>query len=51
QKGLSQFNAMAKAHEGWVDKLLADFDPAEAETIVGHLDGLSNRIRNGGARA
>ena len=50
-QGASQFAAMAKAHEGWVDTLLSEFNAAEADTVIHHLDGLSGRIRNGGARA
>jgi hypothetical protein len=42
---------MAKAHETWVDGLLSEFDAAEADTLIRHLDGLSGRIRNGGSRA
>jgi hypothetical protein len=42
---------MAKAHQTWVDGLLSEFDAAEADTLIRHLDGLSSRIRNGGARA
>jgi DNA-binding MarR family transcriptional regulator len=50
-KGVRDFNAMAKAHEGWIDELLSEFSGAEAGTLIGHLDGLSSRIRNGGPRA
>jgi DNA-binding MarR family transcriptional regulator len=50
-RGLKDFAAMAKAHQGWVDNLLSEFDAAEAETLIDHLDGLSGRIRNGGARS
>jgi DNA-binding MarR family transcriptional regulator len=50
-RGLKDFTAMAKAHQGWVDNLLSEFDAAEAETLIEHLDGLSGRIRNGGARS
>ncbi len=50
-KGASQFAGMAKAHESWVNKLLSEFDAGEADVVIRHLDGLSNRIRNGGARA
>ncbi|HEY7231095.1 MAG TPA: MarR family transcriptional regulator [Pseudolabrys sp.] len=50
-RGLKEFTAMARAHETWVDGLLSDFDAAEAETLIRHLDGLSGRIRNGGSRA
>jgi DNA-binding MarR family transcriptional regulator len=51
QRGLRDFTAMAKAHQGWVDNLLSDFDAAEAETLIHHLDGLSGRIRNAGVRS
>jgi DNA-binding MarR family transcriptional regulator len=50
-RGLKDFTAMAKAHQGWVDNLLSDYNAAEAETLVHHLDGLSGRIRNGGTRS
>ena len=50
-KGASQFSRIAKAHEGWVDALLSDFDSAESESMIRHLDGLATRIRNGGSRA
>jgi DNA-binding MarR family transcriptional regulator len=50
-RGLKDFTAMAKAHQGWVDNLLSEFDAAEAETLIHHLDGLSGRIRNAGARS
>lgn len=49
-RGLKNFTAMAKAHQGWVDHLLSEFDAAEAEILIRHLDGLSGRIRNGGTR-
>jgi DNA-binding MarR family transcriptional regulator len=51
QRGLKGFTTMAKAHQGWVDNLLSEFDAAEAETLIHHLDGLSGRIRNGGMRS
>jgi len=50
-QGASQFAAMAKAHESWVNSLLSEFNAAEAGAVIHHLDGLSGRIRNGGARA
>jgi len=50
-KGVKQFSAMAQAHQGWVDKLLSEFNLAEADILIRHLDGLSGRIRNGGSRA
>jgi DNA-binding MarR family transcriptional regulator len=50
-RGASQFSRIAKSHEGWVDSLLSEFDSAESEVIIRHLDGLATRIRNGGLRA
>jgi DNA-binding MarR family transcriptional regulator len=50
-QGATRFAAMAKAHEGWVNRLLAEFDAAEADAVIRHLEGLSGRIRNGGLRA
>ena len=50
-RGLKDFTAMAKAHQGWVDALLSDFDAAETDVLIRHLDGLSSRIRNGGSRS
>ncbi len=50
-RGSARFAAMAKAHEGWVNLLLSDFDAAEANVLIGYLDGLSGRIRNGGLGA
>lgn len=49
-KGQAAFAAVARAHQQWIDKMLSDFDGAEAEAIIGHLDGLGTRIRNGGSR-
>ena len=50
-KGTAQFAQIAKAHEGWVDKLLSEFGSAETDAMIRHLDGLAGRIRNGGFRA
>lgn len=50
-KGTAQFAQIAKAHEGWVDKLLSEFGSAETDAMIRHLDGLAGRIRNGGLRA
>jgi DNA-binding MarR family transcriptional regulator len=49
-KGQTEFVLVARAHQQWIDKMLSDFDGAEAETIIQHLDGLGTRIRNGGVR-
>ena len=50
-KGTAQFAQIAKAHEGWVDKLLSEFGSAETDAMIRHLDGLAGRIRTGGLRA
>ena len=50
-RGFKEFTAMAKAHQGWVDNLLSEFNAAEAETLIHYLDGLSGRIRNAGVRS
>lgn len=49
-KGRTEFAVVARAHQQWIDKMLSDFDGAEAEAIIDHLDGLGTRIRNGGSR-
>lgn len=49
-KGAARFAAVAAAHEEWVNKLLADFDADEMEMLIGHFDGLAERIRNGGEK-
>jgi DNA-binding MarR family transcriptional regulator len=48
-KGLSQFSAIAKAHEDWVDELLVDIDATEAESIIQQLDELVRSVRSGEA--
>ena len=50
-RGQAQFGTIARAHEQWIDRMLSGFDPAQAEMIIQHLDGLAGRVRNGGARA
>ena len=47
-KGQTEFVAVARAHQQWIDKMLSEFHGAEAEAIIQHLDGLGTRIRNGG---
>lgn len=46
-KGASQFAVVAKAHEGWVDELLAGFDSAQAEELIQQLGGLASGARSG----
>ena len=36
-----QERVVAKAHEGWVDELLADFDSTQAEELIQQLGGLA----------
>jgi DNA-binding MarR family transcriptional regulator len=50
-KGQTQFAGWARSHQEWVDRLLSDFDAAEAEIVIRHLDDLPARIRNGGDRS
>jgi DNA-binding MarR family transcriptional regulator len=47
-KGQAHFANCARAHQEWVDKMLADFDAADAEAMMRRLDGLPERIRNAG---
>jgi DNA-binding MarR family transcriptional regulator len=49
-KGQAHFANCARAHQEWVDKMLSGFDAADVETMIGHLDGLPDRIRNAGVR-
>lgn len=49
-KGQAEFATVARAHEQWIDRMLSEFDAAETEAIIGHLDGFAGRVRNGGAR-
>jgi DNA-binding MarR family transcriptional regulator len=46
-KGAARFAAAAAAHEQWVNDLLADFDAQEMDMLIGHFDGLAERIRKG----
>ena len=49
-KGASQFSVIAKAHEGWVDELLTGIGAVDAEALIQQLDGLTTRVRSGGAQ-
>ena len=46
-KGAAQFTAVAKAHEGWIDELLAGFDSTQAEELIQQLGGLAPGHRGG----
>lgn len=50
-KGTVRFAAIARAHQDWIDGILADLDGEEAGIIIRHLDGLPARISNGGVRS
>jgi DNA-binding MarR family transcriptional regulator len=49
-KGAARFASVAEAHKQWVDQLLSDFDADEMEMLIGHFDGLAERIRKGGTK-
>lgn len=49
-KGVSQFSAIAKAHESWIDEFLVEIDATEAESIIEQLDELVRRVRSEEAR-
>src|SRR5450759_3247089 len=55
---LSKSESSASTQPSWAlairkncDALLSDFDSAESEAMIQHLDGLATRIRNGGSHA
>jgi len=51
RRGAEHFALVAAAHETWVDELLSDYTRADTELLIGHLDGLASRIREGGRHA
>ncbi len=46
-KGVLDFELMASAHEGWVNELLAEFSPGDAESLGDMLDGIQPRVKSG----
>jgi DNA-binding MarR family transcriptional regulator len=46
-RGQQQFAAMAKAHEGWIGEILADFGSAETESLIALLSALGLTVRDG----
>jgi len=50
-KGAAQFAAVARAHEGWIDELLSEFDATEAEALIGHLGSLTKGIHGEGSQS
>jgi len=51
RKGAQRFQALAKAHEGWVDEILGDLSSSETETLVELLSALGPKPRSGAHRA
>jgi DNA-binding MarR family transcriptional regulator len=49
-KGAARFAVVAAAHEQWVEQLLSDFGAEEMQILIGHFEGLAERIRKGGAK-
>lgn len=50
-KGAQRFQAMAKAHEGWISELLAELDREDTDTLVGLLGTLGAPARGGEQRS
>ena len=50
-KGAAHFAVIAKAHEGWIDQLLAGFDAAESEALIEQLGALGAGGHKDGAHA
>lgn len=46
-KGLRHFARMAKAHEGWVNEILARFSREQSHALIGSLDTLTAATRSG----
>ena len=44
-KGQQQFAVMAKAHEGWINEILAGFGSAETENLIALLSALGVNVR------
>jgi len=47
--GAQSFQAMAAAHEAWVNQLLGGIDGQETQHMIDRLDGLAAGISGGGA--
>ena len=44
KKGRDDFSHMASVHEGWVNELLAELSPDEAETMMAGMDRLNQSL-------
>ncbi len=51
RRGRAAFVEVAAAHEAWVNELLSDFTRSDVDLLIGQLDGLARRIREGERRA
>ena len=47
-KGAAHFAGMAKAHEAWVDGMLADIGVTESDALIMQLETLAARVRGEG---
>jgi len=45
-KGATRFDAIAKAHEEWVDELLSDFELSEAEAVLAKFESITRAVLN-----
>jgi DNA-binding MarR family transcriptional regulator len=43
RKGQEEFARQAAAHENWIDELLEDFSPEEADTLSDRFDAISQK--------
>jgi DNA-binding MarR family transcriptional regulator len=48
REGADQFAVMAKAHETWLNEILADFGREDSESLAGLLDRLRAQMRGDG---
>jgi len=43
-KARDEFSHMAQVHEGWVDELLAELSPADAEALIAGMDRVNQSL-------
>ena len=43
-KARDEFSHMAQVHEGWVNELLAELSPADAEAMIAGMDGVNQSL-------
>ena len=49
-KGARHFDAMAVAHEAWIDEILSEFDSRQTESLIALLDALNSRSCRGNVK-